>query len=132
MMRLKILLPHRIFLDQEIDKLVAEGVNGFFCIKPKHIDFISALAPGLFMLENHDGSEEFFGLNEGILIKQGSEVFVSTQAAVRGPSLEKLKHSVIKEFRKSNEQEKRFRSIIAKLEADTLRRFVELGGKEND
>lgn len=131
-MQLKIMLPHKIFIEREIKKLIAEGLNGYFCIKPKHIDFISALVPGLFMLVNSDGSEEYFALNEGILVKCGYEVLVSTQEAVRGPSLEKLKYSVVNEFKKSNEQETRARSIIAKLEADTVRRFLELGVKQYD
>ncbi len=131
-MQLKIFLPYKIYLDKEIRKLIAEGINGYFCIKTRHIDFISALVPGLFMLENMDGSEEYFALNEGILVKCGNQVFISSQEAVRGPDLRQLKQTVVKAYKKSNEQEQTARSIIAKLEADTIRRFLELGGKNND
>ena len=131
-MRLKILLPHKIFLDKEIIKLIAEGENGYFCIMPRHIDFVSALVPGIFMILDKDGKEEFFALNEGILVKCDTEVFVSTQNAMQGPSLEELKYSVEEGFKKTNEQEQLARSVIAKLEVETIRRFLELGGKTGE
>ena len=131
-MRLKILLPHEVFLDKKITKLIAEGENGYFCLKPRHIDFVSALVPGLFMITGENGEEEFFALNEGILVKSGDLVLVSTQNAVAGPGLEGLKRAVEEDFRKTNEQEETARSIIAKLEVDTIRRFMELGGKTGE
>lgn len=131
-MRLKILLPHEVFLDKKISKLIAEGENGYFCLKPRHIDFVSALVPGLFMIAGEKGEEEFFALNEGILVKSGAQVLVSTQNAVAGPDLEGLKRAVDEDFRKTNEQEETARSIIAKLEVDTIRRFMELGGKTGE
>ena len=45
-MRLRVFLPMKILIDQEVTKVVAEAENGSFGILPKHIDFVAALAPG--------------------------------------------------------------------------------------
>jgi F-type H+-transporting ATPase subunit epsilon len=37
-MRLRVFLPERILIDQEVTKVVAEAENGSFGILPKHID----------------------------------------------------------------------------------------------
>ncbi len=46
-MKLKILLPTEIMLDEEVTKVTAEAGNGSFCLLPRHIDFVAALVPGL-------------------------------------------------------------------------------------
>ncbi len=126
-MNLKVMLPTRIFLEQTVRKVIAEAENGAFCLLPRHIDFVAALAPGLFFFESEEGKEVFLAINEGILVKFGSEVLVSTRDAVLGPDLGVLKETIQKEFRVLDEREKRARSASAKLEANLVRRFLELG-----
>ena len=46
-MKLKVLLPTEIFINEEVEKVVAEADNGYFCLLPRHVDFVSALVPGL-------------------------------------------------------------------------------------
>ena len=46
-MRLTVLLPTEILVDEEVVKVVAEAQNGSFCLLPRHIDFVAALVPGL-------------------------------------------------------------------------------------
>ncbi len=45
-MKLKVLLPTEIFINEEVEKVVAEADNGYFCLLPRHVDFVSALVPG--------------------------------------------------------------------------------------
>jgi F-type H+-transporting ATPase subunit epsilon len=124
-MRLKVLLPTEILIDQEVTKVVAEAVNGSFCILPRHIDFVAALIPGILSFEQ-GGQEEFLAIDEGMLVKCGAEVMVSTRNAVRGPELGRLKQTVNEQFEILDEQEKKARSALAKLEADFIRRFLDL------
>ena len=116
-MRLKVILPMRIFLDQEVTKVIAEAVNGSFCLLPKHIDFAAALVPGIISFESEKGVE-YLAVDEGVLVKRASEVRVSTRRAVRSKDLGKLKSIVTQEFKTLDEKEKKTRSILAKLEAD--------------
>jgi len=116
-MRLKVILPMRIFLDQEVTKVIAESTNGSFCLLPKHIDFVAALVPGIILFES-EKEEEYLAVDEGILVKRASEVRVSTRRAVRSRDLGELKSIVKQEFRTLDEKEKKTRTILAKLEAD--------------
>jgi F-type H+-transporting ATPase subunit epsilon len=125
-MRLKVLLPTEVLVDAEVAKIVAEAANGALCLLPRHIDFVTALVPGLLSFTAEDGGEEFLAVDEGILVKCGAEVLVSTRNAVRGPDLGTLQGAIDEQFRVLDEHEKMARAATAKLEADLVRRFMEL------
>lgn len=126
MMQLKVLLPQEILLDQPVRKVVAEAENGSFCLLPRHIDFVAALAPGLLAFETPEGREEFLAIDHGILVKKGPDVFVSTTDAVLGPDLGQLRQTIIERFHNLDERERHARSALASLEAEFIRRFIEL------
>ncbi|MBD3181159.1 F0F1 ATP synthase subunit epsilon, partial [Candidatus Poribacteria bacterium] len=114
-MNLKILLPTRIMMDREVDKIIAEAANGSFGILPRHIDFLAALVPGILSIEYDNGKEEFLAIDEGILVKQDSKVLISTRDAVSGPELGKLREVVREKFETLDDQEKKSRTALAKL-----------------
>jgi len=125
-MNLKVLLPYQILVSQEAIKVVAEAENGSFCLLPHHIDFVASLAPGIFAFTTPDGVEEMLAMDEGTLVKCGTDVLVSTRNAVRGPDLGKLKQMVEESYLALDEREKVARAAAAKLEIDIVRRFMEL------
>ena len=124
-MKLKVLLPERVLVDEPADKVVAEAANGSFCLLPRHVDFTAALVPGILTYESR-GAEHFVATDEGILVKCGDEVLVSVRRAVAGANLGELERTVEKEFRTLDEHERLTRRASAKLEADLVRRFLEL------
>ena len=126
-MRLKLLLPTEVLIDQEVVKVIAEAENGSFCLLPRHIDFVSVLAQGILTFETPDGKEEFAAVDGGILVKAGQDVLVSTKYGVRSTELGILKQIVESEFRTKEEWEKKAQSVSARLEADIVRRFMEMG-----
>ena len=127
---LKILLPDKILVDTKVSKVSAEAPNGAFTLLPRHIDFVSALSPGIFSFTDADGEETYLAVDEGTLVKKGPEIFVSTRRAVKGPELEELHETVNKEFKVMDDREKRVRSAAAKIEAGFVRRFLEIQGIE--
>ncbi|KJS18422.1 MAG: ATP synthase F0F1 subunit epsilon [Peptococcaceae bacterium BRH_c4b] len=128
-MKLKVMLPTELFLEEEVRKVSAEAENGAFCLLPRHIDFVTSLVPGLLSFETTDGRETFLAIDEGTLVKCGPEVLVSTRHAVRGPNLGSLRQTVEKEFKALDEGEKQTRSVMASLEASFVRRFIKLEDK---
>ena len=125
-MKLKILLPTHILVDAEVTKVIAEAENGSFCLLPHHIDFVATLAPGLLSFTTVDGSEEFAALAEGVLIKRDDEVLISAVNGVQGTDLGRLHQTVREEFKSLDERDRRARSALARMEADFVRRFMEL------
>ena len=125
-LRLKVLTPDRVVVDEPASKVVAEAENGSFCLLPRHVDFVAALVPGILSFVPEAGGEAFLALDRGLLVKCGPEVLVSTRAAVRGTDLGVLRATVRAEMERLDEREVRARSALAKLEAGFVRSFLEL------
>ncbi len=128
-MNLKILLPSGVLLDEEVEKITAEAENGYFTMLPRHVDFVAALVPGIFSYLTPAGRERYLAIDEGVAVKKGEEVFVSTARAVPGDDLAFLQETVENELKTLGENEKKARTVMSRLEADTLRRFTRLGGE---
>ncbi|MCL7488456.1 MAG: F0F1 ATP synthase subunit epsilon [Desulfobulbaceae bacterium] len=127
-MRLKILLPTEILLDQEIRQVRAESGTGEFCLKPRHIDYATALVPGILIYIDMIGREHFVAVDGGILVKQKDEVDVATRHALPG-ELGELAGVVQKMQENFIEREKISRTAEARLEIGFFKRFLDLSGK---
>jgi len=125
-MKLKILLPAEVFLDSDVTKVIAESPLGSFTLLPRHIDLTTALAPGILTYEDASGARKYVALNEGLLVKQGENVMISSRMAVAG-ELGGLRERVEEFLTDIDEKERKARSAVARLEADFIRRFVEFG-----
>lgn len=122
---LKVMEPEQIIADEQVDKIIAEAVNGFFCLKPRHVDFASALKPGILYL--YQGEEEkILAVDRGILVKCGSEVLVSVLNAIAGDDLGKLREQVRKEFSRIEKIEEEATNALRNLEAELIQHFVGL------
>ena len=124
-MRLRLALPTRIEVDARVVKILFEAENGSHCFLPRHVDFAAALAPGLLTYETEEGEEVFVAVDGGTVVKQGDEVLVSTPRAVRGRGLGELERAVRERFQVLDERQQKARTALAKMEADTVRRFME-------
>ena len=125
-MKLKVLLPTRVFLEEEVTKVIAEAENGSFCLLPRHVDFATSLIPGILSFQREDGTEEFLAVDGGVLIKCGPEVSVSTRNAVRSSDLKELRQTVKEEFRVLDEREKKAHTALARLEASFVQHYIEI------
>jgi F-type H+-transporting ATPase subunit epsilon len=124
-MRLRVWIPTQVFLDVEAVSIKAEAPNGWFCLLPKHIDFATALVPGILSFRAPGGAEQFLAIDHGILVKCGPEVSISTRSAVRSADLAALHDAVESQYRTLDERERATRTFEAKLEADLVRRLIE-------
>jgi len=125
-MDLKLLLPTEVLIDQPTAKLIAEARNGYFCLLPRHRDFVAALVPGVLAYYDESGAERFAAVDEGVLVKCGRDVMVSAYNGVLGTDLERLQALVDETYLELDEHERRARTALSRLEAGTLRKFKEL------
>lgn len=124
-LHLTVAAPVATVLDERTEKIVAEAEDGAFCLLPRHVDFVAALVPGV-VIYQLDGGERFVAVNGGILVKQGNSVTVATAEAVPGDELAALHRVVEEEFLAEDEHERAARSVLARLEAGALRRFIDV------
>jgi F-type H+-transporting ATPase subunit epsilon len=126
-MRLRVITPMAVHVDQPVWRIVAEGPDGHFGMLPRHIDFVTALVPGILVYETEDGIERFVAVNSGTLVKCGEEVRVAVRGAVEGDDLGELRALVEADFRRRDEDEREARAALARLEVSMIRRFRDLG-----
>lgn len=124
-LQLSVHVPERVLLETVADKVVAEGQEGSFALLPRHVDFVAPLVPGIL---NYwaDGEERFVGHGEGILVKQGEAVGVSVRHAVLATDLGQLEVALRDQLRTRGERERQVWRATRRLEADMVRRLVEL------
>lgn len=124
-MNLKVLVPFGIFTEKPaVQRIIAETSAGSFGILPNRLDCVTALSPGILTYETAADGEVFLAVDEGVLIKTGSDVQVSVRRALTGASLAQLRESVEKEFLTLNADEQSIRSLMAKLETGFITRFA--------
>jgi F-type H+-transporting ATPase subunit epsilon len=129
-MNLTILLPEKTYWQGRVKKVVGEAKNGSFCLLPAHVDFVTIMVPGIFYTVTEENQDLYLAINEGILLKTGSEVTLATRNAVKGENLGSLKKQVEEDFKKINQQDRGARNALQKLEADFVRRFLDLEAHE--
>ncbi len=118
LMTVKILLPFRVFDKiKNVKGIVAETSEGSFGLLPQRLDCVAALVPGIFSYETEAEGVQYLAIDEGILVKAGPEILVSVRNANKGADLGKLRESVEKDFSELDENERKIRSVMAKLES---------------
>ena len=125
-MNLRILLPFQIFaIKTDVKRIVAQTLQGSFGILPQRLDCTAALVPGILTYETQAEGEICLAVDQGVLVKAGTEVLVSVRNAIGGTDLDKLHEAVKREFLNVDEQEKSVRSVLARMESGFIRRFRE-------
>lgn len=130
LMILEVLLPFQVFVEApRVSRIVAETDGGAFGLLPRRLDCVAALVPGILTYEIAGEGERYVAVDEGVLVKVGPQVRVSVRRALAGHDLGELREAVEQAFLSVDEQERRVRSVMAKLESGFLKRFV---GFEHD
>jgi len=125
LMNLKVLLPFQIIAEKTgVSRIVAETREGSFGLLPHRLDCVAALAPGILTYETEADGEVFVAVDEGVLVKTGSDVLVSVRCALGGTDLGQLQEAVKKEFMTLDQNEQSVRTVMAKLESGFLHRFA--------
>ena len=125
LMNLKVLLPFQIFAEKTgVSRIVAETHEGSFGLLPHRLDCVAALAAGILIYETKIEGETYVAVDEGVLVKTGSDVLVSVRNAIAGTDLGQLREAVQREFLHLDEREKNVRSVLAKMEGDLMRRMA--------
>jgi F-type H+-transporting ATPase subunit epsilon len=125
-LRLRLFLPTETLVDAAVTKVIAEAEDGAFCILPRHADWVAALVPGILLYTDTEGREHLCAVDTGTLVKAGDEVRVACFNAVEGADLTSLRETVEEAFHGLNEHQREARSALARLEAGTLRRFLDV------
>ena len=126
MMNLKVLLPFRIHADAAgVSRIVAETSEGSMGILPQRLDCVVSIVPGILCFENGNQGEVFLAVDEGLLVKIGSQVTVSVRDAIGGDDLEQLRGVVERDFMNLNEGSQKLKAVIVKVEGGFVHHIAE-------
>jgi F-type H+-transporting ATPase subunit epsilon len=126
LMKLKVLLPFRVFTEKEqVKRLVAETPRGAFGFLPHRLDCVAPLVPGILTYATEAEGEVYIAIDEGVLVKSGFTVLISVRNAIGGTELGKLRAAVEREFLALDEREQSVRAVLAKMESGFLRQLIE-------
>lgn len=129
-MDFQLVVPTATLVEDRVARVTAEGSEGSFTVLPRHVDWVSALEPGLLTYETAGGDTEHVALDTGVLVKQGRRVLVSAYSAVRHRDIDRLRDAVSSFFDNLDEKDKKARSALARMEADLITRLGENGETE--
>ncbi len=115
-MQFKVFSPLGILLNEKIKKLDFEAIDGFFTLLPKHIDFVDALTTSIVSYTNEEEKTAYIACDEGILVKKGQEVVLTTKLAILGSDLSKLTQTIETDFKQMREARKEANKTMAQLE----------------
>lgn len=126
-MKLRILLPHEIFLDaDEISSVQVSTDYGSFGFLPQRLDCVSPLSVGLVTYIDGQNKENFVAIDQGIVTKAGRNVTFAVRNAIAGTDLGELHVKIDEQFRNVDEDEQKVRRVMAQLETGFIRNFEQL------
>src|SRR5690554_3458912 len=125
-MHVNLRLPTRLLFSGEAHKVFAEAENGTFAMLPQHTDFVTALVPSVLVVTDAEGQAQYFGVDQGVLVKHGYQVDIAVRRAVQGEDLASLHDTIQATFIEVDEDERVARTALSKLEAGIVRRFSDL------
>ena len=124
-MHLKILVPTEIFADETgVSGIVAETGEGSFGLLEHRLDCVAALVPGILTYTTERGAV-YLAVDEGVLVKTGTDVLVSVRHAIGGTNLGQLHGEIKKKFLTLDREERAVRDMVAKMESAFVGRIGE-------
>jgi F-type H+-transporting ATPase subunit epsilon len=122
-MRIRAMTPSEIVVDAEVLKVIAEGPRGSFCLLPRHQDLVALLVPGLLSFVSPENRETFLATDEGLLVKTGAEVRVTSWKIVLAGNLGAVRDALRRYLEERSGREHQARLALARLEAEFVHRL---------
>lgn len=79
----KLVTPTGVVFDGPVRQVTAVNPLGEFGVLPEHVNFITALEPGILTIRRLDDSEEFYVVSRGLAEVKEGELTVLAQTAER-------------------------------------------------
>jgi F-type H+-transporting ATPase subunit epsilon len=123
-MRLRIITPLAVVVDEDIDSLRAYDASGSFGILKGHAPFLTALEISIVSWRAAD-AERFCALRGGVMtVGEQSKIDIATREAVRGDDLATLDSDVLAQFRSDADDERSERVEAMRLQFNAIRHMV--------
>jgi len=130
--RLKVVTPGRLLLDEEVEEVTAPGVKGEFGVLPNHISFLTLLEPGE-MSYKQGATRRFLALSGGYAEVLDNVMTVLAPAAEFGVEIDVTRARAAREKAERRLSETQFDDKSFAVVEEALRKSVvrlQVAGKE--
>ncbi len=124
-MRLKVYSPTGIVLETPVTQVDFEAIDGFYTVLPRHVDMVSALKSSILSYKI-DGKKSYVACHQGVLVKKGENVSVSTKLAIMGTDLKELQKMIEVDFKTMEQERKEVNLTMARLELGLAKGLMDL------
>ena len=123
-MRLTVVTPLAIVVDEDVDSLRATDASGSFGILPGHAPFLTALTISIVSWKT-SGTERFCAVRGGVLtVGDGASVAIASREAVAGDDLATLDSEVLARFQSDAEEERVEHTESMRLQLNAIRHMI--------
>lgn len=123
-MRLRIVTPLSVVVDEDIDSLRAEDASGSFGIMAGHAPFLTALEISIVSWRK-DKKERFCAVRGGVMtVGVAAAIDIATREAVAGDDLATLDTQVLARFHSDADEERMEHVETVRLQLTAIRRMI--------
>jgi len=123
-MRLEIITPLSIVVDEDIESLRAEDDTGSFGILPGHAPFLTALSISIVSWRAAD-KDRFCAVRKGVMTVSGNtNIAIATREAVTGNDLATLDEEVLHRFQTEADEERVEHVEAMRLQMNAIRQMI--------
>ena len=123
-MRLTIVTPLAVVVDEEIASLRAEDASGSFGVLAGHAPFLTALTISIVSWRKAEG-ERFCAVRGGVMtVAGGTAIAIATREAVTGDDLATLDAEVLARFQSDADEERTEHVETVRLQLHAIRRMI--------
>ena len=120
---LKVRTPNGLLLDADVERVIAEDLDGWFGIAPGRVDLVAALPPGLLIYRDEEG-EGFVALEGGLLDLRGGECRVMARNALLARDLAQVAARVDELVQSREDRRRSAAGVLNELVREAMNRLA--------
>jgi len=124
-MRLTVMTPTRVVVDEPVRSVQAEDASGRFGIEPGHERFLTTTVASLVIYRPTGGGERYVAVDHGTLRVTPERVQLATRQAVLSDDLDELERVVEEQYERQRESHRRTGRSFADIELNAWRKLME-------
>ena len=127
---LTVVLPTNILLTAAASEVYLNTLAGSYGILPHHVDFATALEPGVFEFRTPGGERRYVAMDGGAVVKQAAELIVTTPHGATSADLHELERGLRERFDAIDERERQMLAAMQRLEASLMHGLRDIARRE--
>ena len=125
-MKLRVLTPTDVVLDEDVVHVTVEDPTGSLGIRPGHAPLVTPLVRGILMARRPGGAEHYAAVNGGVMLVSRDRVEVVSRQAVASDDLRHLEDTVLAQFDKEADADRANHVAFERMRINFMRRVLEM------